>query len=836
MLKILVYPSQYTSIEDASPEEVSWEDFKTVFVQDPEVVVNKGSAAQYFPGTMKEGAKSKGDSSVDRLYLYPVDADGITPEEYAQLLASIQREGVECVVHSTHSHQAQIEKDGTYRVRVIFPLKRPVLADEWRIFWSNGRITFNALADPTTAAPSKHYLAAALPPGDLARESFIFEEFKTGKLLDPDEMMNRHGIQVIAESEIEAFDVGKETVTGGMFKEMVIRRRRGDDLKVANALKSALGKNAYAEPGTREQTLFAIAGLLAKEFPRGNPDDLCEPLRYSIEHEEKKGGPKFSEFRDKVVRRQRDILKRAAEKRAEAAKDLARAAIKRDLSETFTAESLEPYIKRCGNKFTFTDLKDRLILIHRNNYYVFDGSGYKVATSMSLHATVRKYLLYAAEENLEFSYFFPSDGGKPPTPKTPDAFVKDHGDVVDQVRYTYEGVSWYDPEKSILWLSEVESLSRLVPERSEKVEAWMRAGCPNVNQRRRWEHQMAQYSNTNNPLAGLVLIGPSGTGKSAYAEGMAKMFGDAPPCSMANYFSNFNTEVLFNPLVFADESFPEINGKVPTERLRTLISAGTHEVNRKGRDIATLRGYVRCILAFQNLKKFDFGRGHTREDIEAIEKRYLIIKLEEAAVDLFDYDHFVTNLALAKHALYLAETMPRASSRFGVETSGSDAVIAGDPIAMNVADWLIEYLLLKVHSSSEVKASAKRVTAFVNNGKIYVNVTMLRKEWERYGPASTKYKTPSQGVLAEAVRSLSVDPKATRVRMGSGDESFWLMKNSILKSRALALDLMTEEQFDLLLRIPHELLYKTKSFKLTNDDKMIRQEALKQFKGKAEAS
>src|SRR5690606_31507876 len=159
--------------------------------------------------------------------------------------------------------------------------------------------------------------------------------------------------------------------------------------------------------------------------------------------------------------------------------------------------------------------------------------------------------------------------------------------------------------------------------------------------------------------------------KSAFAAGMAKMHGESPPGSMANYLSNHPTQLLENPLVFADENLPEINGRVPTDRLRTLISSATHEVNPKGQPIVVLDGFVRTIMAFQQFRKFDSGRGHSREDIEAIEKRFLFLVRAAAAAAAFNYGLFVTNNGLAKHALYLAETMKRSSDRFGVDTSGS---------------------------------------------------------------------------------------------------------------------------------------------------------------------
>jgi hypothetical protein len=826
LLRLRFYDTQFTPASDSEDVEMSWAEFKSDILGQPEIVQAKGSETQYFPGEMKEDAQTKGDSSVYRVFLYCLDADAITEVQYLHLLKTIRDEGLDCVVHSTYSHLEQRKLDGKYRVRVVFPLSRPVLAGEFRLFWSNCRVLFGNIADSTTASPSKHFLVPSRPPGPEAEAAYIFEEF-AGKLLDVDEMLTRFRIEAIAECEMESFDLGKERISETMFKELVNRRRKGGESKVTAALKQALGRNSYAHEGAREATLFEIAGILAKEFPRGNPDDLCEPLRFSVEFEEKKGGPKFSDFRDKIIRRQRDTLIRAAQKQLEAAREQARVSGIRDAIDEFNTETLDGYLKKCGGKLKFKDLERSLILVHQHGYYVFTGQGYEYAVSTSLMAVVRDYLLYRAENHLGFSYYFPAEPGRPPQEKTADAFVRDHGQSVSQVSYNYAGASYFDPKSKTLWLSEVESPQRLVPERNEAVEKWMKAfvgGDPVAL--RRWEQWLAQYANVKEALAGLGLFGPSGIGKSAFAEALAGMFGRNPYCSMKNYVSSFNSEILGNPLVFADESLPEVNGKVPTDMLRTLISAGRHEVNRKNRPIVTLEGFVRTVMAFQTAKKFDFGRGHSREDIDAIGKRFLFILGHAEAAELFDYELFVNQQAIAKHALWLAERLPRSSARFGVETGGGETVIAGDPVAMAVLDWLYEYLVAKAANSAEVKAATKKVAAFVNKERVFVNVTQLRKEWDLYTPVKHRFLITQQ-VLVEAVRSLSVASTPSRVRLGTGEESFWEIKPSLFKQRVLAMDLTTEERFDWLLKAPHELIFKTKSFAITDEEKRNRMAALK---------
>jgi hypothetical protein len=218
-------------------------------------------------------------------------------------------------------------------------------------------------------------------------------------------------------------------------------------------------------------------------------------------------------------------------------------------------------------------------------------------------------LLHRAESHLGFSYEYPTDDA--PQPKKPDDFVRDHGSVVEEIRYNFLDASYFEEATNTLHLSEIRSPSSIEPERSEKVEAWMRAyGHGDEQKFRHWCVWMSQFCDTSRALAGLVLLGPSGIGKSAFAAGMSKMFGTNPACSMRNYLSNFNSEVLANPLIFADESIPQVNGRIPSDALRTLISASSHEINRKNRSIVTLDGFARVIMSLQTLSKFDLGGGH----------------------------------------------------------------------------------------------------------------------------------------------------------------------------------------------------------------------------------
>jgi hypothetical protein len=824
MLKFVFYDNMYSAASAGQATEESWEKF-VEFVKEPEPVDDKGKATQVFFGELTGEAKA--DTAVVSVHCLVIDMDSIPAKELHRVENTLAEEKWTAILHSTYRHAEYMQHDPPVaRVRVILPLSRPVAPEEYVVLWANANLVFHKFADGTTRAPSKHYLVPSIPEGEY--DSYIFKEFE-GERLNPDDVMTRYNTKVIANTEVELFEVGKERVSDGMLKTLLEGKHSKEDKPFIDAMRRALGRLSYAEEGEREKMLFGMAGVFAKNFPRGNPDDICAALEYSIKYEHKRGAPSLRDFKDKLVRRQRDYLQRAAERRIESEKGKAKEAKSKLLREPYTAETLEKYFERCDNKISFESLKEALVLVHRNGYYVFGDGQYHYATSTSLLATIRKWLLHRAD-GLGFDYYYPREGDKPPTPKSHDHFVRDHGSVIKEVRYTHRGVSWYEEGKQILWVSECEDSRDLVPERCEEFEAWAKCLCHNdiavYNKFCQW---LSQVPDTTQALAGLVLAGPTGIGKSAFAEGVSQLWGSAPG-SMVSAMSQFNSEMIATPVVFADESLPEVNGKVPTDKLRSLISSSKHEINRKGQPIARLHSFVRVIVALQNMSKFDFGRGHTKEDNAAIGKRFLFILGTEAAARLFLYDLFVNRKGIAKHILWLAQTMKRSSDRFGLETNGESYVLAADPYAMKIADFILNYLMAKVYSSEELKQPNKKLAAFVNREEVYVNVPTLRHEWDLYQTGRDKNYVPSVMDVTQAIRAMSLDTDPTRIRMPSGHESFWRVNKEVLWNRAMELGELTSDQFDLLLKIPHEIAFNSKAFDLTSEHKERRSFALKKYK------
>jgi len=236
MLEIRVYPTQFTSFNEGENHKLTWDQFCEM-LSEPVVVSSKGQEPQFFPGRMLPEATSKGDKSVEKVFLYCIDADSIDETVFNDLIRTIENEKVEAFMYSTFSHAAQRKKNGLYRIRIVFPLSRPLSADEFRLFWPNSRLTFCNVADPTTSGPGKHYLFPSVPEGKKDLE-IISRRFK-GEFLNVSKMMSRYGLHNLANAEVETTAIGREPVSKEQFLAAIKNPRKKTDKPTLDALKKA---------------------------------------------------------------------------------------------------------------------------------------------------------------------------------------------------------------------------------------------------------------------------------------------------------------------------------------------------------------------------------------------------------------------------------------------------------------------------------------------------------------------------------------------------------------------------------------------------------------------
>jgi hypothetical protein len=130
----------------------------------------KDDVELWSPTKYKNGA-ARGDAGVESVSCFVLDLDGVRWESVKHFL-----EPFEYFAHTTWSHS--VEKE---RWRVVFPLSRPVQADEWKAVWLRLNALFGKFGDPSCSNVSRFYFRSAHKPGH-DHDAFRHD----GQLLNPD--------------------------------------------------------------------------------------------------------------------------------------------------------------------------------------------------------------------------------------------------------------------------------------------------------------------------------------------------------------------------------------------------------------------------------------------------------------------------------------------------------------------------------------------------------------------------------------------------------------------------------------------------------------------------
>jgi predicted P-loop ATPase len=209
------------------------------------------------------------DGNVVRLTaaVFDLDSDtGAAPlrlERLRQVLDGIKDAGVACFAYSSFSH-APPEK---CKVRLIFPLTRPVLRGEWRRFWGEVVRRFNLPADPSGKNESRAFYLPSAPPG-----AEVFIERIDGDPIGVDSLLRKPSPPPMSD-EPKAFDL----------KELAARIKSGAGQRNAELVRSALDGKPLSPPrsgpyGGQDQELQALMSSVAFCLPNDTPDEVVLAL------------------------------------------------------------------------------------------------------------------------------------------------------------------------------------------------------------------------------------------------------------------------------------------------------------------------------------------------------------------------------------------------------------------------------------------------------------------------------------------------------------------------------------------------------------------------------
>jgi len=717
-VKFVQYDSAHSTEGDAV--EIPWKSFYGYILEKGiQYYPDKNSTELLIPVSFKQGTNTKELKHVEKVYLALLDFDGLNQEEYEFVISRIQEEKFEALVYSSWGHFAARPN---YKFRVILPLSEPVNTGDWALLWSQLHQIFGGLPDTKCKDCSHGYFMPAAPEGT-PRKKLILDHY-AGDPVDVDSLLDSMLMLDASDQEEYREASGGEIIPRDRIKafaKYLSRSRNQYKAWMGGLLHKVLDGEPFAERGSRDDTLYKIAGDLGQEFPEADAAALADLFSASLSN---MGSdcPTIDVVRDKIRRTQKRAL---AEKRKEQRlKSIHEKKQKEFFGGDYTKEDIEEFCKATNNKSNPELFVKRLIVQKKNRYYVFFQGNYYPFTDAELVNACRDRLLPAIDL-YNVNLYNVSDKGFA-IPKSVIQLVHDYGVVArDEIVSFKASASYFDEETSIFY--EAPCPIRVKPKRHAKVDKYIDEICPSERLAEALRDWLAVAPDSSRALSMLVLLGSSGIGKSSFAEGVARIWRKEGASKMATALGigvNYNGSVKKCPLLLADEALPtDGNGRVPSDKLRSLISSNSHEINNKYGGMQEAEGYFRLVAALQNRSKLRFGRVEDNDDIVAIQQRMLFIHSEISSSKHFDYDLFVSGDAIAEHALWLMENREVEDARFGVPDvdSGKDIVsIFDDARIVQVLDWLLWYLDTRKYDQSKEESPA-----FVGAGKLYFNSELV---------------------------------------------------------------------------------------------------------------
>lgn len=758
----------------------------------PKSYLSKEAAPLYSPAEWLTG-KTRGKDGIAAVHFGVLDLDHCDPDVLIDIIAKTHSRGLAYYAATTWRHGEKSDKDAC--ARLLVPFSRAVTVSEWPRFWK----AFND--------------DVALGRGDAqckdTSRSYFFPSFCEGRHLEPFADGNLDGVALdvdvvlakaggfAAPPEILA-TAGASALTRDALRELgqrLVRSKNEHSKGIGLALGRIVRGEAYArEPGTlgsvfdngvvlpegRNDTTFKVLAKTLEHHPHADAQSLVDLLKPSTTL---MGAPSDDEVRSMIDRLQ------AGAKQAHAA--LVFEALGR--FEPYSDQELQILADRA--EIGLSQLRRRWIVQKGKVFYFLRHDGYRayldveaeVAASLELAPAIR-----AGVDTIKVT----QQGTRP---KTIKELTHDYGTVAREVVVDLTAQRSYFDEASKT-IVEAPRPIRVRAREHKDVAEWLKifAG-PKYDRLCQW---LAVLTNLNEPCAALYLEGEPGVGKSLLALGASRIWADAP-AALKDTMGDFNDALLACPLVFADEKAPvDERGRVRTDELREFIQARERSLRRKFRDIATIKGCARIVLAANNRNLLQTSEHLTEADIAAIVERIFYIRVTDASADHLrrikrespeTLTRWVDGNAIAEHALFLAETIhvPR-TNRFLVAGEASDltnSLAVGTGLRSSVCQWLVSYLLNPSRLTRCGKAETLVPLVRVRNGRFFVTARAITEAWEEY--VGQDFKPPTPMAVSRALAGLS---KEITLYIGKKNQKFRHVQMELLVEWAAETGYATSEE------------------------------------------
>lgn len=709
--------------------------------------VDKEDCPAFSPAEYPEGAR-RGLKNVTQVHLAVFDGDHQTEESVFAVDDVIERLGIAGLIYTTWRHG-----EDPWRIRGVFPLSRPVLRDEWPLFWARFNTLFGGICDPQCKDASRLYFSPAAPEGS---EEHHWWHLYEGVALDVEYVMG-----------LDATDAPMTTASNQkLSRESLdnyakwIASKRSDPYKseLGRLLRKVVQGEPFAEFGERDTTIFKLSQVLGERFWDYNAVSIAEHFAASLQLMNQ-GAPDaitVDDVASKIVRAQQAKLDEDYQKQQE--ENLR-------IKEAWGNCRQTPYTP--DEISSFGPLDYRWVIQYGRSYYFFMNGTYKGPHMTEEMQNVAGIWLAPAKTAGISTRTITAQGQE--RPKNIGELVQQYGTVASAVTLDYQATKTVYDEARRTLIEAPCPMRPIEPRYHESVAIWLELMSGDQHQNLlTW---LAASTSLDRPCAALFLTGKKGAGKSLLALGLSRIWTTDGPTTLDECFASFNDAMAKCPIVLADEKLPQdFRGFVKTAELREHIQATSRPFKRKFMPNARLLGATRTIIAANNEDVLQTRENLTVHDLEAIIDRYFHVPVDPISAEYLQTintfeDGWVSKDVIAEHVMWLVENHPwTPQGRFLIPTDTNGGLMRGlmtrSGVRALICQWLVSYLLDP--KTFHLKRLNSNMYVRVRNGQLLVNVRAFLNCWDAYMDKKRE-PPPNASILTAGLKGLYRSSERTRI-------------------------------------------------------------------------
>jgi len=529
-------------------------------------------------------------------------------------------------------------------------------------------------------------------------------------------------------------------------------------------MKKLLAGESFADADRDDAMQSVCSSIVFALKGAGDPEVLVELLEPSLKiwAEEPTATLSFEEERDKAI----DKLTRA--------------------QSDYDAKTSTPLsvAKGMGIALGDTKLTEKHLIIQKGrSYYIYVSTDERYAGPF-----IKEEILPAVRDYFNFDITYHNDKGEVKKMQVPMLLEK-YGTIAEKIQGSLSlRVSKYDRKENTFMIATT-PLRKLEPRFDEQIDTWLRLMAVDKEDTEQILDYVAGVSQLHRPCAALHLMGPPGTGKSVFINGLSKLWttGGATPYRMA-VGAQFNESIARCPLIELSEGMEkDLFHHGTSSAFRDLIGSQEVTINPKGFAPYSVVGCARVVVAsndYEILRDITGSRELSNDSLEAVAERLAIVPVGLPARDYMDalkakdphtIDRWLQNDLLARHALHLRDSRKlSADARFlvrGKVTAALQTLVVHRQPSEALLEWIVGYATDPAEFEKGFKVTRTKPHSRIGNGELCLNSMEIQKGWTAYMDVNIAPK-PSVTALGRMLSKLGkngsanerIDGKQARVR------------------------------------------------------------------------